>query len=91
MSWLGKQKEKHRLKKLYEVKVRCGYYSPGGAWLDRDKGYYFRTYPYSTNHDNNKKSFLKIANRKVRRRLGNEEAVNRGAHKKMFDLWWTLY
>lgn len=90
MSWLGKQKEKHRLKKLYEETYDTKYYSPKGAYIDQ-KGVYRRAYPYSTNHDNNKKYWHRLANRIARRRLGDEETMDRSGHKKIFDLWWKIY
>lgn len=89
MSWLGKQNEKKRLKKLYEQRHKCGYL-PRGAFIDK-KGLYVRIYPYSTNHDNIKKYYCTLANRKTRRVLGNVEALNRGMHKKIFDVWWMVY
>ena len=86
MSWLAKQNEKKRMKKLYDQTRSC---YARGCFID-DKGVYRRWYPYSTNHVNLKKAFRQISNRKFRRGL-REDVLNRGAHKKAFDLWWTLY
>ena len=89
MSWFGKQQEKKVMKRRYIKTSRIGY-CPKGVYLD-EEGRYHRMYPYSTNHDNNKKLYHTIANRVARRRLGNENRVSRGAHKKIFDLWWKVY
>jgi len=89
VSWFGKQQEKHKMERVYRMRPTYRY-SPKGVWID-DKGVYHRAYPYSTNHDNNKKFFHRLANRTVRRRLGDEELVKRGGYKKIFDLWWSVY
>lgn len=88
MSWYGVQQEKKHMKRRYITTSRVGY-CPKGVYMD-DDGRYHRFYPYSTNHDNNKKFFHRLANRITRRRLGNEERTGRGDHKKLFDLWWAV-
>ena len=89
VSWAGKIEEKKRLEKVYKA-MPVTRYTPRGVFVDIS-GRYVRYYPYSSNHGvNNKKIFQRIANRKTRRRLGNEEAAPRGSHKKLFDLWWTI-
>lgn len=88
MSWFGKQNENKRMKRLHSKMPESGY-KYRGVWKD-EKGVYHRFYPYSTNHDNNKKFFHRLANRVVRRRLRNDEIVYRGEHKKIYDLWWKV-
>lgn len=89
MSWIGKQREKHKMSKLFDQRPTYRY-SPKGVYVD-SKGVYRRAYPYSTNHDNNKKFFHRLANRITRRRLGDEESLGRCEYKKIFDLWWKVY
>lgn len=88
MSWFGIQNEKKVMKRRHSRMPEKGYVYRG-VFVD-ENGVYCRFYPYSTNHDNNKKFFHKKANRIVRRRLGNEESIVRGGHKKIFDLWWKV-
>lgn len=92
MSWAAKAKEKQILEKLY---CKTRYYA-GIYRNDKRGGLLVRGYPYSTNHDNVKKWWRKHSNRKFRRYSTNMkeeemDILNRGYHKKQFDLWWTLY
>ena len=90
MSWAAKAKEKQILENLYsESRFYAGVYRN-----EKRGGVLRRGYPYSTNHDNNKKWWRKHSNRKFRRtkEKGEEmDILNRGYHKKQFDLWWTLF
>ena len=87
MSWNAKREEKKRMRRLHD-QTRDKYAT--GCFID-DKGVYRRWYPYSTNHDNVKKEFRRISNRKFRRIQNEDVPLERQAHKKTFDLWWTLY
>ena len=86
MNWKSKREEKRRLEKLYE-ETRT-YYACGVYQNDKRDGILARVYPYSTGHPNNKKWWRRHSNRKYRR--NKNEFLNRGEHKKIFDLWWTL-
>lgn len=88
MSWRAKEKEKRRLKRLYGT--GWSYWGPVYR-NDRRGGYLCRAYPYSTNHGNNKKWWVKHSNRRFRRRKNEwDDILQRSQHKKTFDLWWTL-
>lgn len=87
MSWLSKQNEKKRMKKLVD-EMPTYRYTPKGAYIDR-KGVYRRV-NFNNRRLTTRQFFRKLANRLSRRRLGNEERVGRGEHKKIFDLKWTL-
>ena len=87
VSWSAKQKEKQRLKRLHE-QTKTWYGT--GCFLDK-KGVLRRYYPYSTNHDNLKKAFRRISNRKFRRMSIDSVPTRRNGHKLVFDLWWELY
>ena len=94
MSWRGKTEEKRRLQKLYKDSGAMHWSGP--VYKDEDRGVLKKWYPYSTNHDNIKKYWKTHTSRLVRRRINgrreeDEERMNRNGHKKIFDLWWTLF
>lgn len=89
MLWKGKMEEKRRDEKLYDEMPRRRYYV-NGVYKD-DKDVYRRVYPYSTNHKSVKTFFSKLSNRTIRRKLRNDNATDRGGHKKLFDLQWKLW
>lgn len=88
MSWQAKAEEKRRLEKLYD-ETKTGY-GVGCYHNDKRGGILMRYYPYSTNHDNNKKWWRKHSNRRFRRNW-KDDILNGNLHKRSFDLWWTLY
>ena len=88
MRWEAKREEKRRMEKLYNETNAL--YARG--CYRNDQGMFVRWYPYSTNHDNNKKWWRRYSNRKFRRgKSRQEDVLNRAFHKRQFDLWWTLY
>lgn len=86
MRHMAKIEENRRLEKLYnETKHRFG---GGGAQIDSRTGRYFRYWDCSGS-GSMKKYYRGVSNRKVRRK--KDEIFSRGMHKKVFDLWWSLY
>ena len=87
MSWKSKSEEKRRMEKLYNL-TGVSFWS--GAFKNQYRNDTLtKEYPYSTNHPNVKKWWRRYSNRKYRR--NKDELLNRCEHKKIFDLWWTLF
>ncbi|MBQ8806577.1 MAG: hypothetical protein IJZ68_09065 [Bacteroidaceae bacterium] len=83
MSYQRARERNRRLRKLYDA-TKNGY--GAGAGYDEEKGRYYR---YSC-HDRDLKAHCR---RVTRRRLKNihfDANLSGGAHKKVFDYWWTL-
>lgn len=88
MLWKGKKEEKRRLKKIASQSSGWG----TGVW-EKKPGLYVRIYPYSlsgSSKTNMKKYYKNLTSRKVRRNC-KDERLSRCGHKKVFDLWWTLF
>lgn len=90
MLWKGKKEEKRRLKKI--ASQTSGW---GIGVREKKTGLYVRVYPYSKSrlsktNPSEKKYYKNFTSRKVRRNC-KDERLSRCGHKKIFDLWWTLF
>ncbi len=93
MSWRAKRMEQRRLEKLYEETGRR-WYGPGAYRSDKKGGRLCRSYSCTHSHPNIKKWFRRYSNRRFRRNKNEywrEDILQRGQHKKSFDLWWTMW
>ena len=83
MSYQRARERNRRLRKLYDA-TKNGY--GAGAWYDESKGRYIR---YSC-HDKDLKAQCRKATRRRLKCRHQDEKLQRGTYKKVFDYWWEL-
>lgn len=74
----GKRMDKRRREKTRYTCEMGVWHRNGGEYLSR-------------NHRSNSKSYYKKYSNRKNRRDNSEPTGQKGAYKRKFDLWWTLY
>lgn len=86
MAYKQARSRKKRLKKTYDqIKNMNKHYSPGGVWIDEDRGFLYRF--HASNTPGYTKSIRRVSNKKVRRA---SEPMKHGDYRKVYDYKWTI-